>query len=162
VGTLSAAREFKKVFRYRNLRRLYFEKIRETSVIGIDRVRPLRLESRLKAEIDVITAKVTAGTYAFTPYKEKLISKGQGVPPRLISIPTARDRIVLRGLCEFLTEVFPEATLTLPQVAIDSLAKALASGLYAEYIKIDLKNFYPSIPHSVIFHALKKKMRLEI
>lgn len=156
---MSAARKFKKVFRYRNLRRLYFEKIRETGAIGIDRVRPLRLESRINAEIDVITAKVAAGTYAFTPYKEKLISKGQGVPPRLISIPTARDRIVLRGLCEFLTEVFPEATLTLPQVAIDSLAKALASGHYGEYIKIDLKNFYPSIPHAVIFRALKKKIR---
>lgn len=156
---MSAARKFKKVFLKRNLRRIYFEKIQETGAIGIDRVRPLQLESRLKAEIDVITEKISAGTYAFTPYKEKLISKGQGVPPRLISIPTARDRIVLRGICEFLAELFPEATLTLPQVAIDSLAKALASGHYAEYIKIDLKNFYPSIPHEVIFRALKKRIR---
>lgn len=159
MGILSAARKFKKVFLYRNLYRLYFEKIRETGAIGIDRVRPIRLEPRLKAELDIVTAKITAGTYTFTPYKEKLISKGRLVPPRLISIPTARDRIVLRGLCEFLTEIFPEASLTLPQVAIDSLAKALASGLYSEYIKIDLKNFYPSIPHAVIFRALKTRIR---
>ena len=159
MGKLSAARKFKKVFLYRNLRRLYFEKIRETGAIGLDRVRPIRLEPRLKGELGIITAKITAGTYKLTPYKEKLISKGPLVPPRLISIPTARDRIVLRGLCEFLTEIFPEASLVMPQIAIDSLAKALASGLYAEYIKIDLKNFYPSIPHSVIFQALKKKIR---
>lgn len=156
---MSAARNFKKIFSKRSLRRIYSEKIRESGAIGIDRIRPYRLDSRLKTEIGVITEKVSAGTYAFTPYKEKLISKGQGVPPRLISIPTARDRIVMRGLCEFLAGVFPEATLTLPQVTIDSLAKATASGVYAEYIKIDLKNFYPSIPHEVIFRALKKRIR---
>jgi len=91
---MSAARNFKKVFSKRNLRRIYSEKIRESGAIGIDRIRPYRLDSRLSTEIEVITEKVSAGTYAFTPYKEKLISKGQGVPPRLISIPTARDRIV--------------------------------------------------------------------
>lgn len=159
MAILSAARKFKKVFHKRNLRRIYFEKIRETGATGIDRVRPPRLESRLETEIEVITKKIAAGTYAFTPYKEKLISKGQGVPPRVISIPTARDRIVMRGLCEFLAEVFPEATLMLPQVAIDSLAKAISSCRYAEYIKIDLRNFYPSIPHEVIFRVLKKRIR---
>lgn len=47
----------------------------------------------------------------------------------------------------------------LPQVAIDSLSSAISSGKYAEYVKIDLKNFYPTIPHAVIFRALKKKIR---
>ncbi|WP_215777834.1 reverse transcriptase domain-containing protein [Paludibacterium sp. B53371] len=156
---MSAARKFKKVFRKRSLSKIYFEKIRETGAIGIDRIRPSQLVPRLKVEIDVIIRKIFTGTYTFTPYKEKLISKGQGVPPRLISIPTARDRIVMRGLCEFLVDVFPEAALTLPQAVIDSLAKAVASGTYVEYIKIDLKNFYPSIPHHVIFRELQKKIR---
>lgn len=156
---MSAARHFKKAFLTRNLRRLYNERIKATGAIGIDRIRPARLEPALKVELDVIARKVASGTYTFTAYKEKLISKGQGVPPRVVSIPTARDRIVLRALCEFLGAIFPEAALAMPQVAIDSLSIAMSSGKYAEYIKIDLKNFYPSIPHPVLFRALKKKIR---
>ncbi|OVE49861.1 reverse transcriptase [Chromobacterium violaceum] len=156
---MSAAKKFKAIFSPRNLRRLYFDKVIQSGAIGIDRIRPHKLEPVLKAEIDVITSKVHAGTYKFTAFKEKLISKGQSVPPRLISIPTARDRIVLRALCDFLGQVFPEATMALPQVSIDALQGALASGKYAEFIKIDLKNFYPSIPHSIIFNTLKKKIR---
>lgn len=159
VWILSAAYEFKKVFSYRNLRRVYYERIKETGAIGIDRIRPVRLEARLKDELKLVVEKITAGTYKFTPYKEKLISKGQGVPPRIVSIPTARDRIVLRGLCELLSTVFSEAKLVLPQVAIDSLGEALSTGVYAEYIKIDLRNFYPSIPHEIVFKALRKKIR---
>jgi hypothetical protein len=159
VGSVSAARHFNKTFLGRNLRRLYNDRIKSTGAIGLDRVRPARIEPILNAELDVIARKVRAGTYTFTAFKEKLISKGQGVPPRVVSIPTARDRIVLRALCDFLGAVFPEATLALPQVAIDSLSSAISSGRYAEYIKIDLKNFYPSIPHTVLFRALRKKIR---
>ena len=156
---MTAAKEFKTLFSVRKLRGIYFDRIKATGAIGLDRVRPYKLESSLKEELDVITKKVHAGTYHFTAFKEKLISKGQGVPPRLISIPTARDRIVLRATCDMLRNVFPEASLTLPQVAIDSLQKALASGKYTEYVKLDVKNFYPSIPHSVILRSLKKKIR---
>lgn len=156
---MSAARYFKRTFLVRNLRRVYNERIKETGAIGIDRIRPIRLDPFLSSELDLIARKVAIGTYAFTAFKEKLISKGQGLAPRVVSIPTVRDRIVLRALCEFLGTVFPEATLALPQAAIDSLSSAMSSGKYAEYIKIDLKNFYPSIPHPVLFRALKKRIR---
>ncbi len=159
MGDVSAARIFKRTFLARNLRRLYNDRIKATGAIGLDRTRPANLEPILSAELEVVARKVGSGTYAFTAFKEKLISKGQGVPPRVVSIPTARDRIVLRGLCDFLGAVFPEAALALPQVAIDSLSSAMSSGKYAEYIKIDLKNFYPSIPHPVLFRALKKRIR---
>ena len=43
------------------------------------------------------------GTYAFSKYKQKLISKGAGKAPREISIPTTRDRVALRALSDFLT-----------------------------------------------------------
>ncbi|WP_346773434.1 RNA-directed DNA polymerase [Pseudomonas viridiflava] len=88
-----------------------------------------------------------------------MILKGASSPPRQISIPTARDRIVLRALCDCLSDVFPTAKLTLPQTVIDSLKTALDSGLYAEYAKIDLQKFYPSIPHELVAAATRKKIQ---
>lgn len=156
---MSAARSFKKHFSRKSLLHIYTEKIKHSGAIGLDRTRPASLDSRLNDELDHIVQKVQLGTYRFTAYKEKLILKGAGSSPRQISIPTARDRIVLRALCECLSDVFPYAKLTLPQVVIDSLKNALASGDYTDYAKIDLKNFYPSIPHKLINAAIHKKVR---
>jgi hypothetical protein len=156
---MTAAKRFKRIFSPRSLRRTYFDHIKSKSAIGIDRVRPSQLEPKLNSELALICEKTHAGSYKFTAFKERLISKGQGKPPRVISIPTARDRIVLRALCHLLGEVFPEAKLELPHVAIDSLKVALASGKFTDYVKLDLENFYPSIPHAVLFRALKKRIR---
>lgn len=156
---MSAARSFRKCFARKSLLHIYTEKIKHSGAIGLDRTRPASLDSRLNDELDHIVQKVQQGTYRFTAYKEKLILKGAGSSPRQISIPTARDRIVLRALCECLSDVFPSAKLTLPQIVIDSLKSALASGNYTDYAKIDLKNFYPSIPHKLINTAINKKVR---
>lgn len=156
---MSAARSFKKHFARKPLLRIYTDKIKNSGAIGLDRTRPAKLDAKLTDELELIIQKVHRGRYRFTAYKEKLILKGATSHPRQISIPTARDRIVLRALCECLTEVYPTAKLSLPQVVIEDLKTALASGLYAEYAKVDLKNFYPSIPHSLIDTAVRKKIR---
>lgn len=96
---MTASRIFKKSFSERNLLKVYKEKIKDSGAIGIDRVRPSKLDLTIKNEIKFISKKVHSGTYKFTAYKEKLISKGANSNPRQISIPTARDRITLRGLC---------------------------------------------------------------
>lgn len=156
---MSAARSFKKFFARKPLRRIYTEKIKGSGAIGLDRTRPAKLDAKLSDELELIIQKVHLGKYRFTAYKEKLILKGASSPPRQISIPTARDRIVLRALCECLAEVYPSAKLSLPQVVVEDLKTALASRVYCEYAKIDLKNFYPSIPHSLIDAAIRKKVR---
>lgn len=156
---MSAARSFKKCFSKKHLLNIYTEKIKNSGAIGLDRIRPASLELRLEYELDHIIRKTQQGTYRFTAYKEKLILKGAVANPRQISIPTARDRIVLRALCECLSDVFPNAKLILPQIVIDSLKGALASEKFKEYAKIDLQNFYPSIPHKLINSAISKKIR---
>ena len=154
-----ASRFFKKTFSENNLRRIYHERIKESGAIGIDRVRPSKLDKALKEELIFIVEKINAGAYKFTAYKEKLISKGAFSNPRQISIPTARDRITLRALCECLTAIYPEARLRLPHTVIDLLKNALESGSYSEYAKIDLQTFYPSIEHSLISSAIRNKVR---
>lgn len=150
---------FRKNFTKKNLRTIYNDRIKKSGAIGLDRIKPVGLEDRLEDELDVIVRKVGDGTYKFTPYKEKLISKGAASLPRQISIPTARDRIVLRALCDTLAEVFPKAKLTLPQTVIESLILALQSGKFVEYAKIDLEKFYPSISHSLIKESISKRVK---
>ena len=156
---MSAASSFKKRFSRKSLLNIYSDKIKHSGAIGLDRTRPSSLEKRLSEELEHIAVKVGQGEYRFTAYKEKLILKGASSCPRQISIPTARDRIVLRALCNCLADVFPSAKLSLPQMVIDSLKDALVSERYGEYAKIDLKNFYPSIPHDLIASATNKKIR---
>nr|WP_279079820.1 reverse transcriptase domain-containing protein [Hafnia alvei] len=156
---MTASRIFKKYFSERHLLKIYNERIKESGAIGIDRVRPSKLESTIKNEIKFISEKVNFGHYKFTAYKEKLISKGANSNPRQISIPTARDRITLRALCECLTEIYPDSRLRLPHKVIDSLKTALNSGLYTSYAKIDLRTFYPSIEHKLIAGMIKNKVR---
>lgn len=155
----NAARSFKKHFSSKNLKNIYLNRIKGKSAIGIDRVRPSVFEKNIASEIALIAKKVSVGNYKFTAYKEKLISKGALSFPRQISIPTVRDRITLRALCDSLIDLFPNAKLSIPQTVIESLKESLESGKYSEFVKIDLKNFYPSIPHLLIKNSLKNKIR---
>lgn len=156
---MTAAKIFKKHFARNRLIDIYNKKIKHSGAIGLDRTRPATLSSALSEEVALILRKVHGGRYHFTSYKEKLISKGATSLPRQISIPTARDRIVLRALCDCLSELYPSAKIALPQVVIDSLKTALLSNTYSAYAKIDLKNFYPSLPHSQIKGVIWKKVR---
>lgn len=156
---MSAAKKFKARISRKNLLKIYEEKVRFSGAVGLDRVRPKNLERRLPSELDLIIRKVEAGSYRFTAYREKLILKGASSLPRQLSIPTARDRIVLRALSEFLVDVFPEAKHVLPQIVIESLKAELSSGNYSEYAKIDLQRFYPSIPHGLIEKSIRQRIR---
>ncbi|MEN3800318.1 hypothetical protein ABDZ32_07000 [Aeromonas veronii] len=109
---MSAAISFKKYFSKNSLRKIYTDKIKNSGAIGLDRTRPANLNNQLDEELEHIVQKTKQGTYHFTAYKEKLILKGADSNPRKISIPTARDRIVLRALCECLSDIFPTAKLS--------------------------------------------------
>lgn len=156
---MSAARIFAARFREKNLRRVYADKIRESKSIGIDRMRPENLNKTLNSELAIVVRKVAIGSYSFTAYKQKLISKGADQCPRVLSIPTARDRIVLRALCQVLQDVFPEAMPEIPQIKIEALKVALNSGTFHEFVRLDLRNFYGSIAHAELIKALKKRVR---
>ncbi len=156
---MTASSEFSKNFRIKHLRNIYVEKIRDSQAIGIDRMRPSNLHKVLNEELRIIIKKARSGTYEFTKYKQKLVSKGATKPPRILSIPTARDRIVLRALCELLQATFPEAIQEIPQKKIEDLKSALDSGVYQEFVKLDLQDFYGSIQHDKLIKALKKRIR---
>lgn len=157
----NAAQEFRKTFSVERIKSVYETKIIGTKTIGLDRVDSQNFEAKNAAEIAIISRKALSGQYRFTKYKEKLISKGLGKSPRQLSIPTIRDRLTLKLLCEYLFEIFPESKPSLPQDKIEKIKKAVDEGRCTHFVKIDLKDFYPSISHKLLISKLRKRIRIE-
>lgn len=100
--------QFDSHFSEENLLRIFEENVVYSGGTGIDNINQYTFRQQLKPQIEIISRKMISGDYCFTKYKLSLISKGRGKPPREISIPTVRDRIALRAMCDFLQERFDE------------------------------------------------------
>ena len=87
-----------------------FDSFSPTTASGIDNLSYTSVKKNIENEIKIIDRKFSNGNYKFTKYKLKLISKGRGKAPREISIPTIRDRIVLKVMFNYLSQVY-EKTL---------------------------------------------------
>ena len=114
----------------------------------------------LDEEIALIISKVDARTYKFTGYKEKLISKGPEKPPRQISIPTIRDRLTLRVLCDLITHQFSECKTKPPHKYIQEIKSAVDAvddGFC--FLRIDVKNYYPTIRHDLLLRRVRQRIR---
>lgn len=144
-----------------SLNEIYKEKFKYNETKGIDRINGSQFEKQAQSHIQVIHDKCLNGTYKFSPYLELLKSKGRGKPPRVIAIPTVRDRIVLYILKELLFQVFPEC-----------VPRKLANTYIVEIIKIltnkrnheigifctDIKKFYGSINREKLISKLEERI----
>lgn len=147
---------FKKKFKVKYVSEKYLEFIKNNTAAGIDRVTKKTFDISKAEQINLLVDKSLKGTYKYTYYKEKLILKNRNSLPRLISIPTIRDRIVLKLLHEILMDTF-EIRLELVQTVISSFIKK--ANKYDAYIKIDISNFFGSLDHQYLMKQLKKKIR---
>lgn len=151
---------FRQAFAKLAVENVYKTKVLGTESVGLDRVNSENFQSRLDAECNLIADKIGSGKYKFTKFKEKLISKGASKYPRQLSIPTIRDRLTLRILCDYLFSIFPAAKPELPQDKITKLRNSIDSGKYTHFVKIDLQEFYPSIDHKLLIKKLRRKIRI--
>lgn len=156
--------EFEKNFSDSNLKRIFTEHVVYSNATGIDNLSQYDFRWQLDDQIRIISRKVLTGTYRFTKYKLKLISKGRGKIPREIAIPTVRDRIAIRAMCDFLTNRFRTSVkMELPQDVIKKVKKNVESDKYDAFIKLDVADFYPSIKHDELKSRLRKRIKsLEI
>ncbi|MFT6101015.1 MAG: retron-type reverse transcriptase [Arenicella sp.] len=116
---LSVQGQFSKAFSKAELETIFIDNISTSNARGIDNVSAENFEKNLEKKLTTISKKVNQGTYNFTKYKLKLISKGRGKVPRELSIPSIRDRVTLRALCNFLIERFSKSGDTqLPQFVV--------------------------------------------
>ncbi len=157
---MSVRDRFEHFFSEDYLHRIYVENVILSSASGIDNLSKKQFWPRLNDEVSIVSRKVLDGNYPFTKYKLKLISKGRGKVPREISIPTIRDRIALRALCDFLIERYDNAVrFELPQNMVKRAKAEMESGKYSGFIKLDVSNFYPSISHQELLKRLRKRIR---
>lgn len=156
---MSVRDRFEYFFSEAYLERIYQDIVIFSTASGIDNLSQKQFQERVGDEISVISRKVIDGSYTLTKYKLKLISKGRGKVPREISIPTIRDRIALRALCDFLVERY-DGTIRfeLPQNMVRSVKNVIQAGKYTGFIKLDVSNFYPSISHTELAQRLRKKI----
>lgn len=138
---------------------LYEKKYKDSRSKGLDKVNCLNFNKG--NELAIINRKVIDSSYEFTPYLEILKLKGRYKLPRLISVPTLRDRITLLALKEYLHNKFPESVnRKLPNHYIRDLKRFLNASNSKEnihYIKLDIKNFYDKINRIILIDILKSK-----
>lgn len=125
---------------------------------GRDRITASAFSLRLQAECAVIERKARADSYQFSPYLERLVTKGRGKEPRVLSVPGIRDRIVLHQLKDYLHARMPSAVRrTLPNEYIRTINAELLSHATdsLSFVRADIKAFYDCIPHSSLLAVLK-------
>ncbi|EOX5952762.1 reverse transcriptase domain-containing protein [Providencia rettgeri] len=153
-------KEFNLFFSVDYLKSIYLDYVVLSSSTGIDNMSHKVLWGMLDEQLRIINRKVLSSSYKFSKYKLKLISKGQGKSPREISIPTIRDKIVLRALCEFLKFKYEDVLhFELPQNIVKNIKNELFIGKYTAFIKLDVTNFYPSIKHDKLIRRLRGRLR---
>lgn len=140
------------------LKKIFLKKIYYSSSVGIDKVNTNHFTNKLTKNISLIQTKLDNGTYKFTCYKEILISKGKGKIPRVISVPTVRDRLVLQRINIYLQERYKKyEKFKLSQTLISELLCKIRTKQFDSYIKIDLSNFYGTINHVLLLDSLHKR-----
>lgn len=127
---------------------------------GKDRLSARMYERRLlNADLEKIISKVCDGTYHFSSYNEKLLLKGANKLPRVISVPTIRDRWVLGMLQQYISDTLggkfriatPNENIRIVKQYIDKNREKSIN-----YCKIDFSDFYGSIDQSLLFSQLVK------
>lgn len=158
---ITASKIFQQKFGADALREIYTSKVSLSRAVGVDGVKTEAFRKTLDEEISLISRKAISNTYNFSPYREKLISKGRDSFPRVISVPTIRDRLTLRALSEVLAAVFPEAQTYRPHVYIRDIRKTLneQDGDDLHFLRMDIRSYYDKINHELLLKRLYTRVR---
>jgi retron-type reverse transcriptase len=160
---MSATDNFRASFEISALSETYSDSVALSPATGIDNLTHRNFWPLLNAQLQIISRKALSGKFTFTKYKLKLISKGRAKAPREISIPTIRDRIALKALCNFLFSTYSdELDFELPQIMVRRAKCSIESRRFSGFIKLDIENFYPSVNHEILSKKLRRKTRSKL
>ena len=129
---------------------------------GTDRLNGFQFAARANTECGVASSKCRAGRYRFAPYLENLKPKGRNKAPRLIGIPTIRDRVVLSQLNRFLAAVFPDCVpKNIAGAYVRSVFEDLKTKIPADtwICSTDIRTFYDAIQQDRLMNVLRKKIK---
>jgi RNA-directed DNA polymerase len=129
---------------------------------GVDRLNGFQFAPRAAVDMASVSKKCLNGGYRFAPYLEVLKTKGRDKPPRLIGIPTVRDRVVLRQLNQFLAAVYPErvpkniASTYIRQIAADLKTKVPHETWVCG---TDIRTFYDAIQRDRLLKVVGRRVK---
>ncbi len=141
---------FNNIFTLESIEEVYKKDVAWRYLRGVDRVTPYQFEQQKDFHFEIIHRKCLNGTYKFAPFSERLRLRGRDRKPRVISIATMRDRIVLSLLKNYLHTVFAGCVnRKLPNTYIREIKefyKTTPNGNLFSY-KVDIQSFYDCINH---------------
>lgn len=161
-GAINSEELFKLLFSPDALTRLFLEKFARSTGKGTDRLNGFQFALRAGGELEDASARCYSGAYRFAPYLEVLKTKGRSSKPRLIGIPTIRDRVILSQLGRYLAAIYPERV---PRNVASSYVRAIAEDLLTKDKKTtwtcstDIKTFYDSVLRDRLLTVLKKRVK---
>lgn len=152
---------FLELFAANALLDVFLTEFASTTTKGIDRLNGFQFDLRAEVELTTASRKCLAGTYRFSPYLEVLKIKGRGKAPRLIGIPTVRDRVVLHQLNRFLAIAYPERV---PKNIASTYVREIAADLKVKppldtwVCGTDIKTFYDAIKRDQLLKVLQRRI----
>lgn len=152
---------FAALFSPTELQAVFEAKFATSTGKGTDRLNGFQFAARSVNELAVASAKCLSAQYRFAPFMETLKTKGREKLPRVIGVPTIRDRVVLHQLNKFLSAVYPDRV---PKNVASTYVRSIAADLQAkagERIWVcgtDIKTFYDSIQRDRLSSVLRKRI----
>lgn len=144
------------------LEAVFEEKFASTTGKGVDRLNGFQFAMNAKGQLATASAKCLTGRYRFAPFLEVLKTKGRDKNPRLIGIPTVRDRVVLHQLNKFLAVLYPERV---PKNVASTYVREISTDLKEKsptetwICSTDIKTFYDSIQRDRLLKVLAKRIK---
>lgn len=129
--------------------------------VGIDGTSKQKFDEILDEELSLIQRKIENNTYEFSFYKQKLLVKSIN-KTREISIPTLRDKLVIKYFYNHVSEKFDDVVKNIltAQQTIKKVEEAKDN--FDSYIKVDIQNFFPTINHEILINKLKSRIDDEV
>lgn len=136
------------------LKKLYNKNLYNCKTVGYDNINSRIFQKNLNQNINIINKKVLNNSYNFTPYREVLILKGKKKYPRIISIPTIRDKVVHLAISNYLKDNYNnKINMEIPHTIIKKIIDTLKQESYC--FSMDISKFYDSINHDLLYEKLK-------
>jgi retron-type reverse transcriptase len=152
--------KFKKYLKRKRLIDTFNTKQQYSYAMGADGITTNKFGDIIDEEISIIKRKINNLTYNISPYREKLIIKNRDSKPRMISIPTNRDKLVLSALQKYIANKFSRKLFdTNVHRQIRSIKKIIATKKYDSFLKLDIKDFYPNIDHEILLNKVSKEVQ---
>lgn len=129
----------------------------DVQAVGIDGTSKEKFDEILDSELSLIQRKIENNIYDFSFYKQKLIVKSMN-KTREISIPTLRDKLVIKYLDFYIRDKFEEVTKNISNAQQIIKKVKDSKNKYDSFIKVDIQNFFSSINHEILVNKLKSNI----